>query len=58
MSKQNDKIGDDEVLDMLATAQKSYEQYLALRDSSSENVAMPTYSMTNPIGLVVDAIVE
>ena len=52
------KLSDAEVLALLADAQKGYEQYLQTpRDDDSVEI-LPTYTAANPIGLVVNAIVD
>jgi hypothetical protein len=56
--EQNEKLSDAEVLEILADAQESYEKYLEAPQAENPSEFLPTYSSSNPVGLVVDAILD
>ena len=58
MATEAARLSDAEALELLAKAQKDYEKYLELPVEEVTEQAMPTYTTANPVGLVIDAVVD
>ena len=51
-------LSEAEILELVATASREYETYLKTPSANTEEQILPTYSTSNPVGLVVDAVLD
>ena len=58
MATESMRLSDAEVFELLSKAQESYQKYLELQAPEISEEVMPTYTSANPVGLVVNAVVD
>ena len=58
MKGETKRLSDAEIFELLRKAQEDYEQYLNVPAVEILEEVMPTYTSANPVGLVINAVVD